>query len=185
MAEAFNKCRANLNSEYGQPRKTMSLLQMASVSNHHREHIYPATTEFKQFWTCAVHMHQCSNTIGSTVDWTFWWRGRNFTKFPHRFLFLFISWFLWLQFQCQTKWLSDFPSVTFILGASLNWSVLLWDRCKPASSSLKRLNLSAFCCLSHFAKLHAANGNSLFKESCKETFCVFVYSLYCITNSLK
>lgn len=71
---------------------------------------------------------------------------------------------------------SDFPSVTFILGASLNWSVLLSDRCKPASSSLKRLNLSAFCCLSHFAKLHAANGNSLFKESCKETFCVFVYS---------
>lgn len=33
-------------------------------------------------------------------------RGRNVTKFPHRFLFLFISWFLWLQFQCQTKWLS-------------------------------------------------------------------------------
>lgn len=112
----------------------------------------------------------------STVDWTFGHRGRNVTKFPHRFLFLFISWFLWLQFQCQTKWLSDFPSVNFILGASLNWSVLLWDRCKPASSSLKRLNLSAFCCLSHFAKLHAANGNSLFKESCKKTFCVFVYS---------
>lgn len=178
MAEAFNKCRANLNSEYGQPRKTMSLLQMASISNHHREHIYPATTEFKQFWTFAsVQQHdwlQCSPV--QLLIGRFGHRGRNVTKFPHRFLFLFISWFLWLQFQCQTKWLSDFPSVNFILGASLNWSVLLWDRCKPASSSLKRLNLSAFCCLSHFAKLHAANGNSLFKESCKKTFCVFVYS---------
>lgn len=179
MAEAFNKCRANLNSEYGQPRKTMSLLQMASISNHHREHIYPATTEFKQFWTFAVHMHQCSNTIGSNVPQFNCWLDVLVTGAEMLqnslidFYFSLSHDFSGYNFSVR---LSDFPSVNFILGASLNWSVLLWDRCKPASSSLKRLNLSAFCCLSHFAKLHAANGNSLFKESCKKTFCVFVYS---------